>query len=90
MLRVRKKLFVIVDGVTYSADDKLEIDGHTDEIEDWEAMEANGFTARCYLPGITTWTVTVTRGVVYHGTGTPTRTETEDSITYTMPPQSRP
>ena len=36
-------------------------------------MEANGFTARCYLPGITTWTVSVIGKVVYHGTDMPAR-----------------
>ena len=80
-----KKLFVVVDGTTYTQDDALEIDANTDYIEDWEAMEANGFTAQCYRAGVTTWKITVTGNVVYHGIDRPTRTETDDGITFTIP-----
>jgi hypothetical protein len=84
---IDKKLLVVVDGVTYyGKKDRVTIDGSTESIEDWEAMEANGFTAKCYRPGITTWTVSVIGKVVYHGTDMPARTETEDSITFTFAP----
>jgi hypothetical protein len=87
----KKKLLVVVDGVTYYGEkDRVTLDGSTESIEDWEAMEANGFTARCYRPGITTWTVSVIGKIVYHGTDMPTRTETEESITYTFAPALTP
>lgn len=81
-----KKLFVVVGGSTYSQDDGLEIEADTDCIEDRDAMEANGFTAKCYRAGLTTWKISVAGNVVYHDTGEPTRTETEGSITYTIAP----
>lgn len=80
-----KKLLVVVDGTTYSQDDRLEIDASTEYLEDWDAMEANGFTAQCYRAGLTTWKVTVAGMIVYQGTTPPARTETADSVTYTIP-----
>lgn len=80
-----KKLFVVVNDTTYSQDDKLEIDASTAYIEDWDAMEANGFTAKCYRAGLTTWKITVAGMIVYQGTTMPARTETEDSVTLTIP-----
>ncbi len=82
---VTKKLFVVVNGRTYSQDDGLEIEADTDVFEDYEAMEANGFTAKCYRAGLTTWKISVAGYIVYHGTERPNRTETEDSITITIP-----
>lgn len=81
---IGKKLFVVVNGKTYSQDDGIEIDANTDVFEDYEAMEANGFTAKCYRAGITTWKITVGGNVVYHGTDMPGRTETDESITFTV------
>lgn len=85
-----KKLFVVVDGTTYSQDDRLEIDANTAYIEDWDAMEANGFTAKCYRADVTTWKITVAGNVVYHGIDKPHRTETADSVTLTFPPALTP
>ena len=89
---MRKKLFVAVDGVTYSQDDGLGIDVETDIYSlPYEFYEhENGAQSPAWRAGLTTTTITKAGKVVYHGTDMPTRTETEDSITYTFPPALTP
>ena len=82
-----KKLFVVVDGHTYSQDDKLEIEVNTEVYSlPWEYYEhENGAQSPAWRAGVTTWTLSMAGMILYHGTDRPTRTETEDSITYTIP-----
>lgn len=90
-IAIRKKLFVVVNGVTYDENDSLEIDADTEYYSlPWDSTEENGAVYKNYRAGVTTWKITVAGNVVYRGTDHPTRTETEDSITYTIPPALTP
>ncbi len=81
-----KKLFVVVGGTTYSQDDKLEIEANTEVYSNpWEYDEVGGARYPHYRAGETTWKITVAGMIVYRGIARPSRTETEDSITYTIP-----
>ena len=79
--RIKAAPEVIIDGVRVESVN-IRLSAEVDTIEDAEAMAANGFTSRVYMPGISTWMLYVDEQPVFVTTDKPVQINTAEYMRF--------